>query len=175
MEAIKQDWLIRLYYDEEYIGTITTQKDILLPAITILKLFPELEESDYVIIRRTEALITYFQTRGVDYSACERIRAWLEKQDKQIEIYNQCTSKEIIHNIEDQPFTVDDFKPFDKVLVRDSSTFKWRIEIFSHYRKSSYSIYICVAGWYRQCIPYNDETKHLLETTEEYNRKYKTW
>lgn len=30
MEAIKQDWLIRLYYDEEYIETRTTQKDILL-------------------------------------------------------------------------------------------------------------------------------------------------
>lgn len=95
---------------------------------------------------------------------------------REIEIYNHYKNKEIVHNIEDKSFTIDDFKPFDKVLARDYSSFSsWRVDIFSHYQRDPHPIYICVAHCWRQCVPYNDETKHLLGTAEEYNGKYKTW
>lgn len=54
------------------------------PAKTILKLFPELEESDYVIKQRLKHLLDYFRGRGgVDHSVCDRILKWLDKQDEQ--------------------------------------------------------------------------------------------
>ena len=54
------------------------------PAKTILKLFPELEESDYVIKQRLRHLLDYFRGRGgIDHGVCDRILKWLDKQDEQ--------------------------------------------------------------------------------------------
>ena len=34
---------------------------------------------------------------------------------------------------------------------------------------------ICDNCYYDQCIPYNDETKHLIGTTDDAPEKYKVW
>ena len=66
-------------------------------------------------------------------------------------------------------------KPFDKVIAR-CSDFKWVCDMFSHYDKSKCVMpYVCVGGFYEVCIPYNDETKHLLGTTEEAPEYYRYW
>lgn len=75
--------------------------------------------------------------------------------------------------IDSKPFTIDDFKPFDKVLVR--AIFGWKIELFAIYHKGWDTPYECLGGNYDKCVPYNEETKHLLGTIKEYNGKYKTW
>jgi hypothetical protein len=51
------------------------------PAKTILKLFPELEESDYVIKQRLRKYLEYFRCKGVDHNVCDRILKWLDKQE----------------------------------------------------------------------------------------------
>ena len=61
-----------------------------------------------------------------------------------------------------------ELKPFDKVLVRDSNDYKWKAGFFSHYSEGLNYPFICVGGGYGQCIPYNEDTKHLLGTTEEW-------
>lgn len=61
-----------------------------------------------------------------------------------------------------------EFKTFDKVLVRDSNDYKWKAGFFSHYSEGLNYPFICVGGGYGQCIPYNEETKHLLGTTDEW-------
>ena len=76
--------------------------------------------------------------------------------------------------IDSKPFTIDDFKPFDKVLVFNSYL-GWLIDLFSSYKKHETFPYRCLTYCYDKCVPYNDETKHLLGTHEEYNGKYKTW
>ena len=54
-------------------------------------------------------------------------------------------------------------KPFDKVLVRDRKSDKWRVNLYGY--KSSDGPYYCVyAGW-NYCIPY-EGNEHLLGTTE---------
>ena len=50
------------------------------PAKTILKLFPELEESDYVIKQRLRKYLEYFRCKGIDHNVCDRILKWLDKQ-----------------------------------------------------------------------------------------------
>lgn len=61
-----------------------------------------------------------------------------------------------------------EFKPFDKVLVRDNGGF-WICSLFSHISKKHDKYkYITVTGSFEYCIPYNDQTAHLLGTTENY-------
>lgn len=61
------------------------------------------------------------------------------------------------------------FKPFDKVLVRDDIHERWRISIFSNYLEKGGYPYACMNGVYRYCIPYNEQTTHLVDTNKPYN------
>lgn len=73
-------------------------------------------------------------------------------------------------------FDINTLKPFDKVLVRDNNGSPWFTNFYSHYRKEfSRFCYGCSNTNYAQCIPYNDETKHLVGTTEDCPEYYKTW
>ena len=65
-------------------------------------------------------------------------------------------------------------KPFDRVLVKVGSY--WRIELFSHMHEFKGDIYYaCARSSYKECIPYNDETKHLVNTSEEAPEFYRNW
>ena len=55
-------------------------------------------------------------------------------------------------------------KPFDKVLVRNFIISKWRCEHFSYFDNGELNPYMTTTS-YPFCIPYNDETKHLVGTT----------
>ena len=60
----------------------------------------------------------------------------------------------------------DELKPFDKVVVRCSEADRWSIDFFSH---KVHNGYICTGdAWFGYCLPYNDETAHLLGTTNEW-------
>ena len=65
-------------------------------------------------------------------------------------------------------------KPFDKVLVKYYES-KWKVDFFSHYDETLYCSYRCINDSYLYCIPYNDDTKHLVGTTEEAPEFYKYW
>lgn len=63
------------------------------------------------------------------------------------------------------------FKPFDQVLVRDNDKDCWMINHYAYTRliEHEYKLYTCSIGSsFLQCIPYNEETKHLLGTTNPY-------
>lgn len=61
-----------------------------------------------------------------------------------------------------------EFKPFDKVLVRQLETEEWRANIFSHTDKTDeYLDYVCVNGRWEFCIPY-EGNEHLLGTTDNF-------
>lgn len=59
---------------------------------------------------------------------------------------------------------VDELKPFDKVLVRDSESDKWRANLFGYIDKDKY--YHCVYANWVYCIPY-EGNEHLLGTTKD--------
>lgn len=59
-----------------------------------------------------------------------------------------------------------EFKPFDKVLSRRCSEDYWVLNFYSH--KTDY-YHICIDGSSNlYCIPYNEETAHLLGTTDDW-------
>ena len=67
-------------------------------------------------------------------------------------------------------------KPFDKVLVRDERIECWRCAFYSHQRKGITSFrYATTANSYACCIPYNDDTKHLVGTTDVAPEYYRYW
>lgn len=69
-------------------------------------------------------------------------------------------------------FNVETFHPFDKVLVRDYYNERWRVDIFGFMLNDC--ICCCTTNW-RYCIPYNEETKNLIGTTDDCPKFYKWW
>lgn len=77
-------------------------------------------------------------------------------------------------------FDVNTLQPFDKVLVRVDNKSIWEPDFFG-YKGENYDTYvmcisdrILVESW-EQCIPYNEETKHLVGTREDCPEYYKWW
>lgn len=68
-------------------------------------------------------------------------------------------------------------KPFDKVLARDTENTRWRCAFYSHTREneSSPHKYCTTSSVYICCIPYNDDTKHLVGTIDEAPEFYRYW
>lgn len=65
-------------------------------------------------------------------------------------------------------------QPFDKVLgIREFCDEVWQADFFSHIDKDSDYRYVCIGWQWKYCIPYNNETKHLLGTTQMPPEKYR--
>ena len=64
-------------------------------------------------------------------------------------------------------------QPFDKVLVRDDSISTWKPDHFGY--KDNKTFCRCVVSYFIQCIPYNEETKHLIGTSLEAPEYYRYW
>ena len=63
-------------------------------------------------------------------------------------------------------------KPFDKVLVRDNINNPWVCDHFSYINHAD----ICITtDRCKYCIPYNDDTKHLVGTAHEAPEYYRYW
>lgn len=102
-------------------------------------------------------------------------------------LFNQCDGECTLFPSKDQRdwskfkpkkdrFDPKTLQPFDKVLVRDRNTECWRCGIFSLIIYESIPpTYQCIGCWYRFCIPYNDDTKHLVGTADEAPEYYRYW
>ena len=67
---------------------------------------------------------------------------------------------------------------YEKVLVKYSldCDFDWGCDLFSHIDNKDYEFpYHCVGDNYIYCIPYNNETKHLVGTNKEAPEYYRYW
>ena len=65
-------------------------------------------------------------------------------------------------------------KAFDKVLARLDSKGIWCCELFSFIEDNT-NLIKCCGAYYKHCIPYNEETKHLVGTKDEAPEYYKYW
>ena len=63
-------------------------------------------------------------------------------------------------------------QPFDRVLSRIDSEHHWKANIFSHYCKGFTH---CITGYNAAVIPYNEDTKHLVGTSDEAPEYYRYW
>jgi hypothetical protein len=66
-----------------------------------------------------------------------------------------------------------ELKPFDKVLCRNSKDDTWEADFFARLTRKEIDYtqsgkYLCVGDLWMYCIPYNEETAHLLGTTDDW-------
>ena len=66
-------------------------------------------------------------------------------------------------------------KPFSMILARLSKTGIWYCDFFSFIEKDDENLIKGCGAYYKHCIPYNDETKHLVGTTDEAPEYYRYW
>lgn len=77
-------------------------------------------------------------------------------------------------------FNPEEFKPFDKVLVCSSGVPTWTPSFFESLslippNDGYWVVELGTRYKWRMCIPYNDETKHLVGTQEDCPDYYKWW
>lgn len=111
--------------------------------------------------KRTIVDVFLFYIIDNNLKCTDSIEEWIGIQKKRIE------PSEIlaIQLKEEEPkFDPKTLQDFDKVLVREEDTNKWRLSFFDTYEPGCFC---CLDYCYKQCVPYNEETKHLKDTTDE--------
>ena len=73
-----------------------------------------------------------------------------------------------------EKFDVNTLHPFDKVLTRCDNSEKWDIDLFGYF-DNLYKGVCCLDAYLQMCIPYNEETKHLVGTKNDCPDYYKWW
>ncbi len=65
-----------------------------------------------------------------------------------------------------------ELQPFNKILVRNSESDPWGIDLFGFINEN---VVEGIGTYWNMVIPYNEETKHLLGTKHDALEKYKWW
>ena len=108
------------------------------------------------------------QVKGEFFSRISRIKRFATDSEKQ-QLFDALAKEGKAWDAEKKQIVdlkpkVDELKPFDKVLVRDSESDKWRANLFGYIDKDGY--YHCVYANWAYCIPYIGN-ESLLGTTKD--------
>lgn len=103
---------------------------------------------------------------------------WMENYDGECTLFPSKEQRDWSKFKSKQPkFDPNTLQVFDKVLARLTKYGVWHATFFSHYDKEvkggCYPFVTISNKSYPMCIPYNEETKHLVGTTEEAPEYYK--
>lgn len=74
----------------------------------------------------------------------------------------------------EKKFNPNTLKPFDKIIARIDENELWCCELFSFIEEGTNRIKGC-GGYYKYCVPYNDDTMYLLNTINEVPEYYRYW
>lgn len=75
--------------------------------------------------------------------------------------YKEIKADEILSITIDKEY---DFKPFDRVLVRDINNADWKVDFFSNIIKDKEGyVFMTISACWRQCIPF-EGNEHLVGT-----------
>ena len=110
----------------------------------------------------------YKPEESTTYPSTEQ-RYW----NKVITLWNKHYEKKYGENEKKEKFDPKTLIAFDKVLVRDGVGYKWNADFYSY--KLVGRGHSCIDDVYIYCIPYNDDTKHLLGTDSEAPDFYRYW
>lgn len=175
---------------QTYINTIEKRLGgkLNLDTLEIEKTQPEFKDGDIVaLVVRKCTHIAIFQSRqgayiGFHAVLCQNDELLLEEPfiedvgDIELRLATDSEKQQLFDAIEkdgkawdaEKKQIVDlkpkcEFKPFDKVVVRDTEYSTWCADLFSHIDEDYR--YACVGATWSFCIPYNEETAKLIGTT----------
>ena len=123
-----------------------------------------------IFVKRTDGGNAYYTKEGwcsKDFSASCLL--WPSKDCRDWSKFTApCYKKE--------KFNPKTLKPFDKVLVKCNNSESWKVQLFSHIiEDDKICPYVCISYNYKYCIPYNNDTKHLVGTKKEAPEYYRYW
>ena len=123
-----------------------------------------------IFVKRTDGGNAYYTKEGwcsKDFSASCLL--WPSKDFRDWSKFTApCYKKE--------KFNPKTLKPFDKVLVQCNNSESWKVQLFSHIIEGDKICpYVCISYNYKYCIPYNNDTKHLVGTKKEAPEYYRYW
>ena len=169
-----------------------------LETLEIEKAQPEFKDGDIVaLVVRKCTHIAIFQSRQEAYIGfhavlCQNDELLLEEPfredvgDIELRLATDSEKKQLFSALEkegkawdsDKKAIVDlnpkcEFKAFDKVLCRNSKDDTWEADFFARLTRKEIDYtqsgkYLCVGDLWMYCIPYNEDTAHLLGTTDEW-------
>lgn len=168
-----------------------------LETLDIEKTHPEFKDGDIVCISGM-GYLAYGIVKIIDNSSKKleyyvlndmstlKFEDWLSFEDKQIQPITE-TQRIILFDAlanegkawdSDKKAIVDlkpkvELKPFDKVLCRNSKDDTWEADFFARLTRKEIDYtqsgkYLCVGDLWMYCIPYNEETAHLLGTADDW-------
>ena len=168
-----------------------------LETLEIEKAQPEFKDGDIVCISGM-GYLAYGIVKIIDNSSKKleyyvlndmstlKFEDWLSFEDKQIQPITE-TQRIILFDAlanegkawdSDKKAIVDlkpkvELKPFDKVLCRNSKDDTWEADFFARLTRKEIDYtqsgkYLCVGDLWMYCIPYNEETAHLLGTADDW-------
>ena len=130
--------------------------------------------------------VTFLRIKDGIYPICVLInngKEYFSSSGKLCESYGECLlfpskeqrdwSKFTAPWLKKERFDPKTLKAFDRVIVYGKNE-GWFCTIFSHIGEGEYP-YNTASGNYAWCIPYNDDTKYLVGTTDEAPDFYKYW
>lgn len=141
--------------------------DVIIDNQGNLGLISKIRDDNSVII--TAALYTnkdlnIFTSNAVD--RCIKLVTIASTTDRN-KLYSALTRKGYKYDKDQHKLVKQEFKPFEKVLVRDDDTDSWEAEFFSSYDPNNEFPYSCIGNRYIYCIPY-EGNEHLINTTKDY-------
>ena len=169
-----------------------------LETLEIEKAQPEFKDGDIVaLVVRKCTHIAIFQSRQEAYIGfhavlCQNDELLLEEPfredvgDIELRLATDSEKKQLFSALEkegkawdsDKKAIVDlnpkcEFKAFDKVLCRNSKDDTWEADFFARLTRKEIDYtqsgkYLCVGDLWMYCIPYNEETAHLLGTADDW-------
>lgn len=112
---------------------------------------------------------------GIDTNDCLRIpdklldwtaRPYIPASDEAKEVlFNRLSEKGYKWNPDKLCLEkIQQFNPFDKVLVRENKKSEWNCSLFSFYKEDCIYPFLCIDTYHKYCIPY-EGNEHLLGTT----------
>lgn len=128
------------------------------------------ENSEFPITVLNETIDMYLTRKGTYCAGIEGAECILFPSKEQRD-----WSKFTAPWYKNEKFDPKTLKSFDKVLVTDEHHTRWRCTFFSHIVDQLNYKYVTIDSCYKFCIPYNDDTKHLVGTTKEAPEYYRYW
>lgn len=138
-------------------GDVVVDKDSNLCLVSKVKDFTTVIVSAVLYTNCTLGIYS----NGVYRLSKEITLASIEARNK---FYSTLVREGYIYDKEQHKFIKQEFKPFDRVLVKDDFNDPWKTDILFELCRSNHYYYRCATGYYRLCIPYKDN-EYLLGKT----------
>lgn len=124
---------------------------------------PTFKVGDRIRLKNGGSIIEVTSTNN-DGSICVNNMSWTIKIKQQ-------DNYELVPN----KFDITTLKPFEsRVLVREGKSDVWQPSYYGFLNQRNKRFYTTTNTWL-MCIPYNEDTKHLIGTTNDCEEFYKTW